>query len=95
MLSASTQASANLQKTSSSQVQPMINQTSPNIFPENIISSKDLTDDELQPHFFTPDFLRPIPQPENQELMDEEDFDEACWLIPGMIPEPYWDINMG
>ena len=67
--------------------------STPNIFPQKELSAQDdLTDEELQPHFFTPDFLRPLPQPESD---DEEDFDDAYWLIPGMIPEPYWDINMG
>lgn len=69
--------------------------TQPSIFPEFEISTDDLTEDELQPHFFTPDFLRPLPQPEGEDQIEEEDFDEAFWLIPGMVPEPYWDINMG
>lgn len=28
-------------------------------------------------------------------MADEEDFEDAYWLIPGVVPEPYWDINMG
>lgn len=24
-----------------------------------------------------------------------EAVDEAIWLVPGIIPEPYWDYNMG
>jgi len=43
----------------------MINFTKPNIFPEFEMTAEDLTDEELQPHFFTPDFLRPLPMPEN------------------------------
>jgi hypothetical protein len=39
--------------------------------------------------------LRPLPVPENIENIDEEDFEDAFWLIPGIVPEPYWDINMG
>jgi len=73
----------------------MLNFTKPHIFPENEMSPKDLTDDEIQPHFFTPNFLRPLPQPENMDLADEEDFEDAYWLIPSIVPEPYWDINMG
>lgn len=69
--------------------------TQPSIFPDFEISPDDLTEDELQPHFFTPDFLRPLPQPEGEDQIDDEDFDDAYWLIPGMCPEPYWDINMG
>lgn len=69
--------------------------TQPNIFPNfEISATDDLTDEELQPHFFSPDFLRPLPKLENEELLDEEDFDDAYWLIPGILPEPYWDINM-
>lgn len=33
--------------------------------------------------------------PENIITLDEDDFDDAYWLIPGIVPEPYWDINMG
>lgn len=29
------------------------------------------------------------------EGQDEDDFEDAYWLIPGIVPEPYWDINMG
>jgi hypothetical protein len=36
-----------------------------------------------------------LPKIENEELLEEEDFDDGYWLIPGIIPEPYWDINMG
>lgn len=28
-------------------------------------------------------------------MIEDEDFDDAYWLIPGIIPEPCWDINMG
>ena len=69
--------------------------THPNIFPDFEIQPDDLTDDEFQPHFFTPDFLRPLPQPEGEDMIEDEDFDDAYWLIPGIIPEPCWDINMG
>lgn len=73
----------------------MFNITQPDVFPQNEISAEDLSDSELLPHFFTPDFLRPLPVPENIENMDDEDFEDAFWLIPGIVPEPYWDINMG
>ena len=29
------------------------------------------------------------------EEIDDEDFEDAYWLIPGVTPEPYWDINLG
>lgn len=78
----------------SSPTEPIEN-IQPAIFPESEIAADDLTDDELMPHFFTPDFLRPLPQPENIENTDDDDFEDAFWLIPGIVPEPYWDINMG
>jgi hypothetical protein len=58
-------------------MEPMINFTKPNIFPEFEMTPEDLTDDELQPHFFSPDFLRPLPTPENMDNCDEEDFEDA------------------
>lgn len=74
----------------------MINMPQPNIFPNFEIQPDDLTDEELQPHFYTPDFLRPLPQPEGlDEIDDNDEFDGGYWLIPGIVPEPYWDINMG
>lgn len=30
-----------------------------------------------------------------EQMDDDEDFEDAYWLIPGIVPEPYWDINMG
>ena len=35
--------------------------TQPNIFPSVELGADDLTDEELQTHFFTPEFLRPAP----------------------------------
>ena len=52
--------------------------------------------EELQPSFFIPNFLRPLPEEEedeNQPFFD--DLSDGMWLVPGMIPEPYWDFNMG
>jgi hypothetical protein len=63
--------------------------------PTTEISPNDLTDEELLPHFFTPDFLRPQPFLEGADQVDDEDFDDAYWLVPGLCPEPYWDLNLG
>jgi hypothetical protein len=61
------------------------------------------------PHYFAPNFLRPLPVEEEEEkhgrmdgnidggaseidyLNDEMD---AIWLIPGTLPEPFWDYTM-
>jgi hypothetical protein len=37
-------------------------------------------------------FLRPEPVIESSE---QEDEDEPIWLVPGFVPEPYWDLYMG
>jgi hypothetical protein len=39
--------------------------------------------------------LRPFPIEELED--EEEEFKEleALWLVPGPIPEPYWDYQMG
>lgn len=53
----------------------------------------------MPPHYFAPNFLRPIPV-EEEENEDGEEVDylndelDAIWLIPGMVPEPYWDYGM-
>ena len=73
----------------------MQNSGKPKVYPKNGITNNDLTDEELLPHFFTPEFLRPSPQLEGMEEIDDEDFEDAYWLIPGVTPEPYWDINLG
>jgi len=57
--------------------------------------------DELAPHYFVPNFVRPMPEAEEDPDLDapegilEHDIsDDAMFLIPGMLPEPYWDLNM-
>jgi len=64
-------------------------------------------EDELLPHYYIPNFLRPLPVEEEEErvmvgggLLNEGERDflkdelDAIWLIPGMLPEPYWDYTM-
>lgn len=53
------------------------------------------------PHYFVPNFIRPVPEadedPEVVEGEELEDYDisaDALYLVPGMLPEPYWDFNM-
>ena len=58
-----------------------------------------MVEDELLPHYFAPNFLRPLPiEEEDEGKGDEVDYlnDEldAIWLIPGMVPEPYWEYSM-
>lgn len=66
--------------------------------PEYGIPSSSINEDELQSHYFPPNFLRPIPIEEEENEGNEVDYlnDEldAIWLIPGMVPEPYWDYSM-
>ena len=57
--------------------------------------------DELAPHYFVPNFVRPLPEAEEDPDLDapegvlEHDIsDDAMFLIPGMLPEPYWDLNV-
>jgi len=65
----------------------------PIVFPKTELEPEQIDEEELQPQFFTPDFLRPTPQLEGEDLMDEEDFEDGYWLVPGLCPEPYWDSN--
>jgi hypothetical protein len=75
--------------------------------PENGITPAQIYEDELLPHYYAPNFLRPLPVEEEDErsnigggLLGEGDRDflndelDAIWLIPGMLPEPYWDYTM-
>eukprot|EP00353_Schmidingerella_taraikaensis_P005378 CAMPEP_0185571458 /NCGR_PEP_ID=MMETSP0434-20130131/3505_1 /TAXON_ID=626734 ORGANISM="Favella taraikaensis, Strain Fe Narragansett Bay" /NCGR_SAMPLE_ID=MMETSP0434 /ASSEMBLY_ACC=CAM_ASM_000379 /LENGTH=132 /DNA_ID=CAMNT_0028186905 /DNA_START=537 /DNA_END=936 /DNA_ORIENTATION=+ len=65
------------------------------------ITSRDMDIEELAPHFFVPNFVRPMPEAEEDPDLDapegvlEHDIaDDSLFLIPGMLPEPYWDLNM-
>lgn len=74
--------------------------------PESGIMPNQIYEDELLPHYYIPNFLRPLPVEEEEEkiivggLMNEGERDflnddlDAIWLIPGMLPEPYWDYTM-
>ena len=67
---------------------------------EGISDPEDIHDDELLPHYFVPDFIRPVPEAEEDpEIVDDElrEYDissDAIHLVPGVLPEPYWDFNM-
>ena len=39
---------------------------------------------------FVPNFIRPIPEYNPEELKME-----GIWLTPGVLPEPYWDYTLG
>ena len=47
------------------------------------------------PHYLPPNILRPLPIEEEEDGGHNHDDLETFWLIPGMLPEPYWDFNMG
>ena len=67
--------------------------------PEVGITPNQLVDDELLPHYFSPNFLRPLPVEEVEER-ESDDTDllndelDAIWLIPGTLPEPCWEFSM-
>jgi hypothetical protein len=80
----------------SSSVSSVISSSSkPTIFPKKGVTSSELTDEELLPHFLSPEFLRPEPQLEGLSQMDDQDFDDGYWLVPGMVPGLYWDNGVG
>lgn len=58
----------------------------------------DVDPKELEPYYFTPNFLRPLPEAEEDpEIETGTAYDVACdalYLVPGMLPEPYWDFNL-
>ena len=39
---------------------------------------------------FVPNFIRPVPDYDPEELKIE-----GVWLTPGVLPEPYWDYTLG
>lgn len=66
-----------------------------------MITSRDMDIDELAPHYMLPNFVRPIPEAEEdpdfdapEGVLEHDISDDAIFLIPGMLPEPYWDLNM-
>ena len=71
--------------------------------PELGVLAGQIHEDELLPHYFVPNFLRPLPMEEEENKLRETNGGEvdylndeldAIWLIPGMLPEPYWDFSM-
>lgn len=36
-----------------------------------------------------------MPHFEGEDAADDEDFEDAYWLVPSLCPEPYWDLNVG
>mmetsp|Transcript_17824 Transcript_17824/g.24691 ORF Transcript_17824/g.24691 Transcript_17824/m.24691 type:complete len:317 (+) Transcript_17824:294-1244(+) len=69
-----------------------------NIVPDVGITPDDLTEEELQPMYFVPNFIRPLPEEEIDENANADEYEisqDAIYLVPGMLPEPYWDFNMG
>ena len=63
-----------------------------NEFPPEGIDPAEISAEELEAQPFKAPFVRPLPVAEFNPGEDEED---AFWLIPGMLPEPYWDYNLG
>jgi hypothetical protein len=63
--------------------------------PLNGIKAAEISEEEFDTRHFNPNFLRPFPIEDLED--DEEEFKEleALWLVPGPIPEPYWDYQMG
>lgn len=63
-----------------------------------VTNGSDIDPAELEPHYFTPNFLRPMPEAEDDPELDSESLydvsNDALYLIPGMLPEPYWDLNL-
>jgi len=65
-----------------------------------ITINDELKPEELEPHFFSPNFIRPVPTAEFDPEFDEDldaEYDiskDAIYMVPGMLPEPYWDLNM-
>lgn len=55
------------------------------------IKAADISEEEFDTRHFNPNFLRPFPVEEVED--EEEEFKELepLWLVPGPIPEPYWD----
>jgi len=60
--------------------------------PDSGISPDQLSESELAYKHYIPNFLRPFPV---EEIENEFEEMEPIWLVPGMMPEPYWDLNMG
>ena len=46
--------------------------------------------DEAKAQPFTPNFLRPVPEFEEEAIQPE-----GIFLVPGALPEPYWDYTLG
>jgi len=67
---------------------------------KGISSAQELSDDELtQNYSFSPNFLRPSPDVIEEDNSFGVDLSvdvaqDSLLIVPGMLPEPYWDFNM-
>jgi hypothetical protein len=65
-----------------------------------VFNAEELSEDELVGSYtFTANFLRPSPDviEEDDCMGDELSIDvsqDSLMIVPGMLPEPYWDFNM-
>jgi hypothetical protein len=65
-----------------------------------VFNAAELSEDELSGNYtFSANFLRPSPDviEEDDCMGDELSIDvsqDSLMIVPGMLPEPYWDFNM-
>ena len=63
--------------------------------PDKGITPELIQAEEIDPKHFYPNFIRP--QPVEEQDPEENEFNELepIFMIPGVLPEPYWDYQMG
>lgn len=57
------------------------------------LANGDTVTSEINAQPYTPNFLRPIP--ECDSTLENFIVDDAFWLFPGVLPEPWWDYTLG
>ena len=57
------------------------------------LANGDTVTAELNAQPYTPNFLRPIPECDSS--LENFIVDDAFWLFPGVLPEPWWDYTLG
>ena len=57
------------------------------------LAANDKAKEEIHANSYCPNFLRPVP--EVDQYLEDSIVEDAIWLFPGVLPEPFWEYTLG